>query len=314
MSQLTTPLLFEPFLRPMPWGGHKLGNWLGRSLPPEQAIGEAWLLSDHGLHASIVKEGPRAGQTLRQLIERHATDLIGRVVDRFPVLVKLLDAQENLSVQVHPDDELARQWAVTEGGKSEAWLVLEADPDARIYLGLKPGMDRSFLAREAAHGTLPLCLKQYEPRPGECYNVPAGAIHAIGGGVVLLEVQQTSDATFRLFDWHRVDDTGKPRELHLGAGLACLKERPPGVGLQAPRSDVLVDTPFFCMRRWELSQEKRVVGPVILVGLDGMGRVTAGGQSLPLLKGHAILVPAAAASAVIRPEPRCVVVQITIPG
>lgn len=309
------PLLFEPYLRPMPWGGRRLEHWLGRSFEPGCRIGEAWLLSDHPLHTSRVIDGPLAGASLRQLMEHRSQELLGRKLPRFPLLIKLLDARENLSVQVHPDDASAARWAPGEGGKTEAWLILESDPQAAIYLGLKPGFDKTSLAHELAVGTASLCLNRYEPQPGQCYFVPAGTIHALGGGLVVLEVQQTSNATFRLYDWGRVDDQGKPRALHLEAGLACLQERPDVGGLQVPStangaSERLVACNYFKMNRIHLNQRKSLAGPCILVGLEGEARVLHRGHQVVLKRGGTLLVPASIGVGELEPSEPASLVQI----
>jgi mannose-6-phosphate isomerase len=280
----------------MPWGGQRLRHWISTPFPAD-GIGEAWLLSDHPLHHSRVADGPHANATLRQLMEQRGTAILGRPAERFPLLIKLLDARENLSVQVHPDDAAAATWAPGEGGKTEAWLVLEADPGACLYIGLKPGVDRALFAAELARGTAPLCLRRYEPKPGQCYFVPAGVVHAVSGGVVLLEVQQTSDATFRLFDWGRVDAAGKPRPLHVDAGLACLKAAPPGAGLWPAQPgkepfEELVQCSFFTMARRRLSMPLTVPAGCILVVLDGEVSIGMGAEAVQSERGRAILVPA----------------------
>lgn len=313
------PLLFEPYLRPMPWGGRRLEYWLNRQLPAATPIGEAWLLSDHPLHESRVVGGPLAGTTLRQLVRDEGRTLFGREIERFPLLVKLLDARENLSIQVHPDDELARRWSPGEGGKTEAWYVLEADSGAAIRLGLKPGIDRSTLARRLEGGDLADCLECFGPAAGECYYVPAGTIHGLGGGLVVCEVQQTSDATFRLYDWGRVDAEGKPRPLHLEAGLACTKERPAGVGRQNPRPiaagvELLVETTFFRMERWRIAQPGPAAAPLILVGLSGTVAVETREGSVTLDRGTAALIPAAAATAAVLPHGPAELLAVRMPA
>lgn len=290
------PLRFAPFLRPMPWGGQRLRKWLDVPWADDAKIGEAWLLSDHPLHQSVVTNGPLAGTTLTQLLAERGPELLGSSASRFPLLIKLLDAQENLSIQVHPDDGLAKTWAPKEGGKSEAWLVVESSPEAAIYLGLKPGIDRTALIRELGNGTLPLCMKRYEPKPGHCFNVPAGSIHALGGGTVVLEVQQTSDATFRLFDWNRVDATGKPRTLHLEAGLACIREAPHGIGLQPPQTttdgaSILVNSPFFQMKLH--SRPADLQGPCMIFCLGASANLTIAQDQYALHRGELWLLPAA---------------------
>ncbi len=265
------PIKFKPHLMPMPWGGRRLADWLPGPFP-EGKIGEAWLLSDHPLHRSVAADGPWQGQTLDQLWAHHGQAMLGSR-SRWPLLIKLLDARENLSIQVHPDDERAKRWAPQEGGKSEAWYVLESQPEGRIYLDVKRGIDPATLLRELTQGTLPLCMEVYHPHPGECFNVPAGTLHALGAGVVVLEVQQTSNATFRLYDWGRVDAKGQPRALHLEAGLASLQPHLPGAGRQAPKRisperELLVDTPFFRMERWAEGKHDWQ-GPSCLFHLEG---------------------------------------------
>lgn len=309
----SAPLCFEPWLRPMPWGGTKLAPMLG--LPPAKSpVGEAWLVSDHALHQSRVTTGPFEGQTLQQLIARDSEATVGLSPStRFPLLIKILDAQQNLSVQVHPDDALAARWAPKEGGKTEAWTVLSTEPEAAIYLGLKPGIDLATFKSELAVGNAPLCLQRYQPSPGQTYFIPAGTVHALGQGVVVLEVQQTSDATFRLYDWGRTGSDGKPRELHLEAGLACSKLAPEGAGLQpASRNDVgvetLVKTPFFTLRRWQQCSQIQVEAPAILIAMNGSMRYAQNDSTISA--GKACLVPASMAKASFTLEPQTVVYEI----
>jgi mannose-6-phosphate isomerase len=209
----------------MVWGGRQLGEVLNKALPNGCAYGEAWEISDHPSHASVVAHGTHTGQTLRHLMECHSAALLGEAAKRhprFPWLVKLLDARDWLSVQVHPNDEDVQRLWPGEGGKTEAWFVLEASPTSRIYAGLLPGVDEKSLRGALHHGTVAECLHQFSPRPGDCVFLPAGTVHAVGGGVLMAEVQQTSDATFRLFDWNRRDASGQTRQLHIEEALACI--------------------------------------------------------------------------------------------
>jgi mannose-6-phosphate isomerase len=218
------PLRFTPFLRPMVWGGRRLGDRLGKLLPDNKLYGESWEVSDHAGHVSVVASGPLAGSSLREIMARQRRELLGAAADAysvFPWLVKHLDAQDWLSVQVHPDDALALRWWPSEGGKTEVWFVLDALPGSKIYAGLLPGVEEQALRRSLERGTVAECLHSFEPRVGDCVFLPAGTVHAVGGGVLLAEVQQTSDATFRLFDWNRRDAHGKSRELHIEQALAC---------------------------------------------------------------------------------------------
>ena len=200
-------------------------QYLGRPLPGSEPYGEAWLVSAQPLHVSRVCEGPDAGKSLSELWTSELASLIGptrNAPSDFPLLLKFLDCQDFLSVQVHPSDEITRQMQLGEQGKSEAWIVLDAEPDARIYAGLRPGTTRAKLEACLTAGTLPDCQHSFIPTKGDCIFLPAGTIHAAGGGLLIAEVQQSSDVTFRLFDWHRLGQDGKPRALHVQEALHCI--------------------------------------------------------------------------------------------
>jgi mannose-6-phosphate isomerase len=219
------PLRFHPWLRPMPWGGRLLVDRFGKPAPGDGPLGESWEVSDHPLHRSVAAAGPLAGRSLHDLLRQRPGDLLGRAAGpdpTFPWLIKLLDARDRLSVQVHPDDEAARRLRPGECGKTEAWLVLDAAPGSRIWAGLRPGVGEQELREALERGTVADCLPAFAPRPGDCVFLPAGTVHAVGGGVLLAEVQQTSDATFRLFDWDRRDAAGRPRALHVEEALASI--------------------------------------------------------------------------------------------
>jgi mannose-6-phosphate isomerase len=244
------PLRFEPFLRPMVWGGRRL-EWLGKRPPAGATYGESWEVSDHPLHRSVVAAGPFAGRTLHDLMQAYPEALPARAAPRpvFPWLIKFLDAADWLSVQVHPDDDQASELCPGEGGKTEVWFVLDAAPDSRIYAGLLPGVDEAALRKALAQGKAAECLHAFAPRPGDCVFLPAGTVHAVGGGVLFAEVQQTSDATFRLYDWDRRDAQGKTRSLHVEESMACIDwKRGPVDPIRAnedARSQPLVSCPFF---------------------------------------------------------------------
>jgi mannose-6-phosphate isomerase len=219
------PLRFEPFLRPMVWGGRTLAERLGKPLPTPEPHGESWDVSDHALHRSVVATGPHAGTSLRTLMERRREALLGPAATRyatFPWLIKFLDAHDLLSVQVHPDEEAVRRLWPGEGSKTEAWFVLDARPGSRVWAGLLPGVDEKALRGALAKGAVADCLHSFEPHPGDCVFLPAGTVHAVGGGVLMAEIQQTSDATFRLFDWDRRDAQGKSRALHVEESIASI--------------------------------------------------------------------------------------------
>ena len=227
MSQiLLYPLRFEPIYQYRLWGGRRLANLLTAPLPGDGPIGEAWILSDRDDHPSRVANGPLKGRTIGQLLEQCPEQLLGKLAGRFrrfPLLLKFLDAREMLSVQVHPSDAHADLLPAGETGKTEAWVVLEAGPESRIYAGLKPGTTADNLRRALANGTVADHLACFTPKPGDGVFLPAGTVHSLGGDVVVFEVQQNSDVTFRLYDWDHVDaKTGQPRALQVDQALACI--------------------------------------------------------------------------------------------
>jgi mannose-6-phosphate isomerase len=224
MNRLDVPLRFEPFLRPSVWGGHALAARLGKSASSEP-IGESWEVSDHALHRSVVAAGPFRGQNLRTLMERHAADVLGHAAGKhatFPWLVKFLDCCDRLSVQVHPDAVAVRQLRPGEGSKTEAWFVLHAEPGARIWAGLKPGVGPKEFRHALGEKAVADLLHTFGPKVGDCVFLPSGTVHAVGGGVLLAEIQETSDVTFRLYDWDRVDRHGRSRELHVEESFASI--------------------------------------------------------------------------------------------
>ena len=221
---LRAPLTFTPRLKDYLWGGDRLVRLLGRDLP-DGVIAESWEISGYPGAASVVDGGPLKGRDLPGLVADYGVDLVGRrgqwAVERgmFPLLIKLLDASHALSVQVHPDDEYAAAHHPGELGKTEMWYILHAEPGARIILGLRAGMDRAALGRAVAEGRLQDCLNRVAVRPGDSVLVPAGTVHGILSGIVLVEVQQSSDRTYRIHDWGRVGPDGAPRPLHIDRAL-----------------------------------------------------------------------------------------------
>lgn len=302
----------------MIWGGQRLGEVLGQPLPTDEPHGEAWILSDHALHRSVVANGPWAGRSLRDLMEHERSTLLGPAAETHPVfpwLVKFLDANDWLSVQVHPDDGQAQALWPGEGGKTEAWFILDTSPGSRIYAGLKPGVSRAQLLLALQSGKVVDCLHSFEPRPGDCVFLPAGTVHAVGGGVLMAEVQQTSDATFRLYDWDRVDASGKPRTLHIEPGMACidLKRGPvEPIRVKGPGRQALVRCPFFALDRQEERSPFTWGGEgklQAIVALQGRGRLTTGEAVAP---GQCWLLPAALPPVECRPEPSLTLLVSTL--
>jgi mannose-6-phosphate isomerase len=206
------------------WGGDKLRTILGRNTPADKVIGEAWIVSDHESHESIVSEGPHVGKTLRQLLEVDPEGILGTraaltAQGRFPLLLKILDSAEALSVQVHPDDTAALRLGEPDVGKTEMWHVFQSDPESELICGIDPSVKAEAFAAAIADGSVEEQMTRFAAPAGTSTFVSAGTVHAIGGGIILSEIQQNSNITYRLYDWGRVDDQGCARELHVDKGL-----------------------------------------------------------------------------------------------
>ena len=298
------PLTFKPIYQQYLWGGRRFETVLGRSLPPDGVYAESWEISDHAHQQSIVEAGPLAGTSLHQLVVDRPEGLLGRhhCLDRFPLLLKYLDANKSLSVQVHPDDKLATRMGLSDLGKTEAWYILEAAPDSEIWAGFNQPVDRQTLAQAIQNGVLERFLHRFQPKPGECLFLPAGTVHALGQGVMVAEIQQTSDNTFRLYDWNRVGTDGKPRPLHVEEGLEAIDYDQGPVEPDKPRATDqdhvkrLVDCDKFIMDRWEFSsshecgQDRRCH---VVTVLDGAVEVEGDANCRPLDSGRTVLLPAA---------------------
>jgi mannose-6-phosphate isomerase len=283
----------------MPWGGRKWARFLGKNMPSDGPYGESWEVSDHALHQSRLATASGFGITLRELIVKEREHLLGRAAARFnvfPWLIKFLDAEDWLSVQVHPDEYAVEKLSLPEGAKTEAWYVVDAAPGSRIYAGLKPGVDQAEFSAAIATGKVVDCLESFQPMPGDFVFLPAGKVHAVGGGVFFAEIQQTSDATFRLFDWNRRDAQGKPRTLHIDEGLAAIRwNQKPNAPISTDDSmgKSLVACPYFAIDRiaWPSSRQVGGTGRMqALVVTAGQGRF-ANGEFL--MAGDVWILPAA---------------------
>lgn len=217
------PFTFNPIFKERVWGGRKLEQLYQKALPPNVPIGESWEISDRPGDASVIANGPLAGKDLRWLMEHHAAELLGPAharAARFPLLVKILDAQEKLSLQVHPP--AARAAELKGEPKTEMWYIAEADPGAELFAGLKPGVTRGEFERKISDGTVADCFHRVTVQKGDVMFLPSGRVHALGAGIVIFEIQQNSDTTYRVFDWNRLGLDGKPRELHIPQSLASI--------------------------------------------------------------------------------------------
>jgi mannose-6-phosphate isomerase len=325
---LLYPLRFEPIYQYRLWGGRRLADLLSAPLPGDDPIGEAWVLSDRDDHPSRVANGPLKGQTISQLLKLAPEQLMGKLAQRFrrfPLLLKFLDAREMLSVQVHPSDADTGLLPTGETGKTEAWVVLGTETESRIYAGLKPGTTAEDLRRALANGTMVDDLVCFTPKRGDGVFLPAGIVHSLGDGVVVFEVQQNSDVTFRLYDWGHVDaTTGQPRALQVEEALACVDFTDGAAGLVTPvveatmpvERERLFDCEHFWL--WRLQGHSPfTVGaagvPRVLVCIEGAGQVEHGGATYPLGKGNVLLLPAVVGACVFRPRGAANVLEIALP-
>jgi len=309
------PLLkLAPIFKPRVWGGRRFASSLGRALPdPETPFGESWELADIEEAQSVVADGPFAGKTLGELLEKFAKPLLGGISPRdgrFPLLLKFIDASERLSVQVHPGREACAALAGKGAReKTECWYVMASDPGAVLYVGLEPGVDRKGFEEALAWGDVERLLHKREVAPGEFVYIPAGTVHAVGKGILLAEVQQSSDTTYRFFDWNRVGLDGNPRELHVEEALASIDFSRSGFPpFQAPASGrrgvscapfeaELLD-PAELRRGCELSSK----GFIALMGVHGDGTVHVGVRGASprrMVLGETLLVPACLADGVV---------------
>ncbi len=297
------PLIFRPIYRRYLWGGRRFATMLGRDLPAGNDYAESWELVDREADQSVVAAGPLTGTTLGDLVRGRGEELLGRhaPAPAFPLLVKLLDASHDLSVQVHPDDVRAARLTPPDRGKTEAWYVLDARPGSRIYAGLRPGVTREALAAALPTGRCGDLLHSFEPRVGDCVFIPAGTVHAIGAGLMVAEIQQSSDVTYRLFDWNRVGPDGRPRALHVEAGLEAVTRFEPVMPVRPqpgadPAVSRLVANDHFVLDSVEPAGGWRVGGDGIchvLVVVAGRARLDPKWGLPDLVEGACVLLPAA---------------------
>jgi mannose-6-phosphate isomerase len=325
---LLYPLRFGPIYEYRLWGGRRLAGLLDAPLPGGGPIGEAWVLSDRDDFQSRVADGSLKGCTISELLAQFPEQVMGKLAGRFhrfPLLLKFLDALEMLSVQVHPSDAHPDLLPAGETGKTEAWVVLEAGPKSRIYSGLKPGTTEVNLRHALTNGGVTDRLACFTPAPGDAVFTPAGTVHALGGDIVVFEVQQNSDVTFRLYDWNHVDaTTGKPRTLQVDQALACIDFGERAGGLVTPvveaatpvKRERLFHCQQFCLSRLQ-GDAPFPVGkpgaPRVLVCIAGTGQIEHGGATYAVRKGDVFLLPAVAGTCIFRPSGTVSVLEIEIP-
>ena len=308
--EVRVPLIFRPVYQSLVWGGRRMAAW-GRVLP-DGPIGEAWELADHPRGMSVVAAGPFAGSTLRELVQGGGAALVGDGFPggEFPLMVKLIDARHRLSVQVHPDGEIARRLGVGEHGKTECWVFLE--DGGEIFHGTSPGIDRAIFERALAESNVATTLNRFEARKGDVFFLPARTVHALGEGCLLYEVQQTSDITFRVYDWDRLGLDGRPRPLHVTESMETIDFSRTGFGPHSPegwcaldgaiegssgcRSRVLVDCAYFSLReqivRGTVDHQMTPAACAVVTCLTGQGTLSTDAGEVALLPMQTVLVPA----------------------
>lgn len=309
MEKQLYPLKFSPVLKDKIWGGNKIKSVLGIDFAPLPNCGEAWVLSGVDGNQTGIVNGFLAGNDLNELVEVYMGDLVGdkvyeRFGDEFPILVKFIDAADYLSIQVHPDDELAAKRNIGYG-KSEMWYIIDADPGAELISGFSEKVDQQTYLKHLNDKSLKQILNAEKVAAGDVFYMPAGRVHALGPGIFLAEIQQTSDTTYRIYDWDRVDSEGKSRELHIEEALDAIdfnvyddyksQYQPKQNG-----TATLVNSPFFTTSLIQLDQAlakdySELDSFVIYVCVGGSVTIVHDGETEPqvtISQGEAILLPA----------------------
>jgi len=310
------PTVFEPIFKERVWGGRTLERLYAKRLPPSVPIGESWEISDRAGDESIIANGPFAGHTLRWLMQEHGADVLGTSSpapgNRFPLLCKVLDARDRLSLQVHPPPSIAAELGEP---KTEMWFIAAAEPRAEIFVGLKHGITRDEFETAIRERRVAECFHRIAVRAGDTMFLPSGRVHAIGAGLVIFEIQQNSDTTFRVYDWDRVGLDGKPRQLHIPESLASIdfSDVEPSLAIgeerdcEAGSTRPLVRDPLFNADFVECDESAEVKvepGPArVIAAVRGRTVVQGGGIDAILDPGGFCLLPASAPGARIVAAP-----------
>ena len=297
------------------WGGRRLESVYSRALPePETPFGESWEIVDRAGEQSIVRDGPHAGLSLHDLWSKHREEIFGPGLpagERFPLLIKILDARDDLSIQVHPPAAVAPE--LDGEPKTEMWFIAAAEPGAKLYVGLRDGVSREDFERAITDGTVADCVHAIEPRAGESIFIPSGRLHAIGGGLLIFEIQQNSDTTYRVFDWNRVGLDGNPRQLHVGESLASIDFDDFEPGMDQPQGNTIATCEHFQVERLAVAAGETAGNPrddrfSILSVVEGRLEDAEGKSHGP---GEFLLLPAGAAA--LKAAENTIVLRTTIP-
>lgn len=322
------PLLLEPIFKYRIWGGRRLERMLGKKLPPDEPVGESWEVSCRDDDNNRIRNGELAGHTLADVFEADGEALVGTSPDdlkRFPLLNKFIDANNLLSVQVHPNEKTASEVAGAEA-KTEAWYIIHADPGATLVKGLRPGVTKKGFEKAVRSDTVPEVLNSFPVSAGDMVFVPSGCVHAMGKGLVICEIQQNSDTTYRVYDWGRVEADGKPRQLHIEQALGSInfedrspdKVQPIEVLEGKNRCAYLVACRYFAVQLLTLGEptEESTGGKrfesLMMVSGDAVIR-TKRGDETAVTTGDSVLIPACTGDYTIVPSAACTLLRIFVP-
>lgn len=321
------PLKFTAIPKEKIWGGNRLNTILNKGFDTNAKTGESWEISGLADDISLVKNGFLEGNDLEELIEVYMGDLVGdKVYEQFgiefPLLIKFIDANENLSIQVHPDNEFALEKHKAYG-KTEMWYIIDAEKDSELIIGFNPTVDKNMFLDSIQEGNLPEIVNREKTKAGDCYLIPAGRIHATGKGVLFAEIQQTSDITYRIHDWNRKDDEGNERELHLGLAKEVLdytyeKKHKTDFESKINESSEIIKCPFFTTNILEFNKdiEKdyfKLDSFVIYICLEGNCDIKIEDESpVSLTKGETVLIPASLKNLTLSPKQNTKLLEVFI--
>jgi len=322
------PLKFKPQFKEKIWGGQHLKEYLNKSLPEDKKIGESWEISGIQDNISVIENGYLQGNNLQELIEIYMGDILGDRIYKqfgieFPLLIKFIDANDILSIQVHPDDELARK-RHNAFGKTEMWYIIEAEKDAELISGFSKKIDKETYLKHLESNKLPDILNYEKVQKGNVFFIPSGRVHAIGKGIVLAEIQQTSDVTYRIFDWNRKDDQGKYRELHTDLALDAIdfnvydNYKTP-YKINPNKDSKILNCKYFNTNiiQFDETIEKdynQLDSFVIYICLDGKIEITYNEtERLHIEKGETILIPAVFEHLILNPVVQSKLLEVYIP-
>ncbi|HEY2101924.1 MAG TPA: type I phosphomannose isomerase catalytic subunit [Chthoniobacterales bacterium] len=312
MSEFNLPITFEPLFMERVWGGRKLESIYRKRIPAGKCIGESWEIVDRPEAQSIVRDGPLAGRSLHDLWVNFRAAIFGKAPDapRFPLLIKLLDCREKLSLQVHPPAAVARM--LGSEPKTEAWVITDAAPDAELWLGLREPTEPQKFADALDSGQAAELVRRVPVKTGDAFFIPGGRMHAIGGGNLIVEVQQNSDTTYRIFDWNRKDEKGQFRELHIAEAMRCIDFEDCNPTVSAGNAESLVADRLFAIDRWKIDSARELSPPnEFAIAFCLRGEVECAGSLFQ--PGEFFLLPAHAKNRTVKGA-KSELLRITIPS